>query len=69
MTLPIDSSYVTPDIRLDQSGMWVLRNYHEAEVRRLRDAIREHKLGNSNLSLTNLKLWGVLEEASADGNR
>lgn len=32
-------SYVTPAIRLDESGMWVLRKYHEAEVERLCEAL------------------------------
>jgi hypothetical protein len=32
--------YTTPAIRCDESGMWVLREYHEAEIRRLRGAFQ-----------------------------
>ncbi len=33
----IKQGYVTPAIRLDESGMWVLRKFHEAEIERLRE--------------------------------
>jgi uncharacterized small protein (DUF1192 family) len=43
---------------LDELGNEVVALH--AEIYRLREAIAEHKQGNTNMSLTNLKLWEVL---------
>lgn len=57
-----EPSYVTPAIRLDESGMWVLRKYHEAEVRRLRGVLEEYITELRDVNAESAKRWHEVEE-------